>query len=626
MSVKDALAVVLTASGVPVNWQPYFVYALILTAIVLFFSGRVRLDLTAVFVILALALSGVVSPAEAIAGFGDPLVMMIAGLFVIGEGLHRTGVASWVGQRIAAMGRGSEWHLILLLMPTVAILSAFMSSTGVVAIFIPVVLSMAREAGLSPRRLLLPLAFASLIGGMLTLIGTPPNIAVSRALVDAGLEGFGFFDFAPIGGVILVVGTLYMLTLGRRLLPSGVDEQAGASRRSLRDMAKSFDIEEGLHRLQIRDKSPLCNMTVGEIGLRRNFGITVVAVERHGGLLTALRPVLIETRLHAGDVLFVAAPQQTIEQHQTALALIDLGFPSGLRRRLQGQFGMAEALVVPGSPLIGKTIREGNFRQRQGLTVLSVRRAEQPMALDFDQTRLQAGDMLLLAGPWDALEGFDGPRRDMVLLELPREIIERTWHGNQAPWAVLVTLGMLILMTFQLTSNLVAVMLAAFAMVVSRCVKMEEAYRSMNWQSLVLIAGMLPLARALDVTGGSGMIVTSLADIFHDLGPRAVLTGLFVLTSLFSQFISNTATTVLIAPIALSLAVDMGLAPAPLLMTVAIAASTAFATPVASPVNTLILGPGNYRFGDFLRIGVPLQLLALIITVILVPLIFQMRP
>jgi di/tricarboxylate transporter len=605
------------------TWQPYFVYALILSAIMLFFSGRVRLDLTAALVILMLALSGVVTPAEAVAGFGNPLVIMIAGLFVIGEGLHRTGVAAWVGQRIATQGRGSEWRLIMLLMPTVAILSAFMSSTGVVAIFIPVVMSMAREAGVSASRLLLPLAFASLIGGMLTLIGTPPNLAVSRALVDAGREGFGFFDFAPVGGVILIVGVIYMLTLGRRLLPNVADKPSNATHPTLHDMAKSYGVEEGLHRLQIRRPSPLCNKTTGEIGLRRNYGITVVAIERHGGLLTALMPVLIETRLQELDELFVVASQTTIDRHCAELGLVDMGFPSGLRRRLEGQFGMAEALLVPGSPLVGKTVREGNFRQRQGLTVLSVRRAERPMALDFQQTQLEAGDMLLLAGPWEALEKYNAPRRDMVLLELPQEIAERTWHGNQAPWAVLITFGMLILMTFQLTSNLVAVMLAAFAMVVSRCVNMEEAYHSMNWQSLVLIAGMLPLARALEVTGGSELIVSSLADIFQDLGPRAMLAGLFLLTSLFSQFISNTATTVLIAPIALSLALSMGLAAAPFLMTVAIAASTAFATPVASPVNTLILGPGNYRFSDFLRVGLPLQILALITTVIMVPLVFQ---
>lgn len=209
-----------------------------------------------------------------------------------------------------------------------------------------------------------------------------------------------------------------------------------------------------------------------------------------------------------------------------------------------------------------------------------------------------------------------------MLLELPEEVETRTWHGNQAPWAVLISTLMLLLMVLQLTSNLVAVMLAAFAMIVTRCVHMEEAYRSMNWQSLVLIAGMLPLARALEATGGSALIVSGLTGAFTDLGPRAMLAGLFLLTSLLSQFISNTATTVLIAPIALSLAVDLNFAPAPFLMTVAIAASTAFATPVASPVNTLILAPGQYRFSDFLRLGVPLQLIALALTVILVPIVF----
>jgi di/tricarboxylate transporter len=274
--------------------------------------------------------------------------------------------------------------------------------------------------------------------------------------------------------------------------------------------------------------------------------------------------------------------------------------------------------------LIGKTVHQSNVRQRQRLNVLSVRRSDGPLALDFQHTELQTGDVLLVAGAWSDLEQLSGPRRDLVLLELPEEIAERTWHGNQAPWAVLITVAMLVLMVSQLTSNLVAVMLAAFAMVATRCVEMEEAYSSMNWQSLVLIAGMLPLADALEVTGGAGLIVTALTSAFRDLGPHAILAGLFLLTSLFSQFISNTATTVLIAPIALSLAVDLHYTPAPFLMTVAIAASTAFATPVASPVNTLILAPGQYRFSDFLKVGVPLQLIALVVTVILVPLVFPL--
>jgi di/tricarboxylate transporter len=607
-----------------VSWQILFVYALIAGAIALFYTGRLRLDVTAGLVILALALSGILSPAEAIAGFGSPLVLMIAGLFVVSEGLHRTGVAAWAGTHMARLGRGNETHLIVLLMPVVALLSAFMSSTGVVALFIPVAMSLAREAGVSPSRLLLPLAFASLIGGMLTLVGTPPNLAASQALVGAGLQGFGFFDFTPIGAVILLAGIAYMLTLGRRLLPEPTEAQTEGRQRRLDEMAERYGIENRLHRLRVQPGSLLIDRTAGEVGLRRHYGITVVAVERRGGLLGTLMPALAETRLNANDILIVAARTEALDQHGDALQLADVGFPEDLQRRFRSEFGLAEVLVVPDSPLVDRTIREANFRRRQRFNVLSLRRGDQPMPMDFSTTRLQTGDLLLVIGAWDDLVALGGPRQDVVLLELPEEVAERTWHANQAPWAVLIVLGMLLLMSFQLVPNLVAVMLAAAGMVLTRCVQMEEAYSAMNWQTLVLIAGMLPLAQALEVTGGSQLLVGGLSAALHDLGPRSMLAALFIMTSVFSQFISNTATTVLIAPIALGLALDLGLSPAPFLMTIAIAASTAFATPVASPVNTLILGPGNYRFGDFVRLGVPLQIIALIITVVLVPIVFPL--
>lgn len=607
------------------SWQIPFVYGVVLVAIVLFFTGRVRLDLTAALVIIALAISGILTPAEAVSGFGNPLVMLIAGLFVVSEGIHRTGVAAWIGTKIAGLASASEARLILLLMPVVALLSAFMSSTGVVALFIPVVLSMAREARLSAARLLMPVSIASLMGGMLTLIGTPPNLAASRALIDAGMPGFAFFDFTLIGGSIMVVGLICVLTLGRRLLPQAGDQHAETPRRRFHDMASHYGIENHLHRLQVQPDSLLVGKTVGEVGLRRHFGQTVIAVERQGILLSTLKPVLIETQLSEGDTLVVSAEPAVVKEHLTHLGLVDRGFPYGIQRRFRESFGVAEALVVPGSPLVGRTVRESDLRHRLRINVLSVRRSHECLALDFARTKLQVGDKLLVAGAWSDLERLIAPRHDMVLMELPEEAASRTWHGNEAPWAVLITLGMLVLMVTQWTSNLVAVMLAAFAMVVSRCVAMEEAYRSMNWQSLVLIAGMLPLAKALETTGGAALIVNGLVVLFQSMPPYAILAGLFLLTSLFSQFISNTATTVLIAPIALGLALDLNFAPAPFLMTVAIAASTAFATPVASPVNTLILGPGQYRFGDFLKVGVPLQLIALVITVVLVPLIFPLH-
>jgi di/tricarboxylate transporter len=360
--------------------------------------------------------------------------------------------------------------------------------------------------------------------------------------------------------------------------------------------------------------------------MRRRHGITVIALERQGRLLSSLQPVLIETRLRANDILVVVADPATLDAQADALDLEDLGFPHGLQRRFRESFGAAEALVVPRSPLIGKTLEQANFRERQHLNVLSVRRGDGPLAVDFERTEIQSGDVMLVAGAWSDLERLSGPRRDMVLLELPAEAADRTWHANQAPWAVLITVAMLVLMVTQATSNLVAVMLAAFAMVATRCVEMEEAYHSMNWQSLVLIAGMLPLADALEKTGGAGHIIAGLTVLFRDLGPHAILAGLFILTSVLSQFISNTATTVLIAPIALGLALDLGYAPPAFMMTVAIAASTAFATPVASPVNVLVLAPGRYRFMDFVRLGVPLQLLALLATVVLVPLVFPVQP
>ncbi len=606
------------------TWQPLFVYALVLGAVVLFFSGRVRLDMTAAMVIVALAVSGVLTPAEAVSGFGNPLVLLIAGLFIVSEGLSRTGVASWVGQRIVAIGGNDETRLLLLLMPVVAVLSAIMSSTGVVALFVPVVLTLAREAGLVPARLLMPLAIAALIGGMLTLIGTPPNLIVDRALVDADLRGFGFFDFTLIGGVILAVAMFYMLTIGRRLLPGGGGAAPQSGRRRLHELAESFGIGDGLHRLQIREDSPLVGRTVGEEGLRRRHGLTVIALQRQGRLLSALLPVLKDSRLQTNDILIVAARDVIVSEKADALGLTDQGFPHGLQRRFRESFGAAEALVVPDSWLIGKTLQAANFRGRHNLNVLSIRRNDGPVALDFRQSRIESGDVLLVAGGWSDIERLAGPRNDLVLLELPVEAGERTHHANQAPWAVLITLAMLGLMVTQLTPNLVAVMLAALAMVATRCVGMEEAYRSMNWPSLVLIAGMLPLADALDKTGGAAQIVGVLTGLFQGLGPYAILAGLFLLTSLFSQFISNTATTVLVAPIALSLALDLGYAPEPFLMTVAIAASTAFATPVASPVNILVLAPGQYRFGDFVKVGVPLQLIALAVTVLLVPRLFPL--
>ena len=603
-----------------------YVFAVLGITILLFMSNRLRVDIVAGLVIAALAAPGILTPAEAVSGFGNPLVLLIAGLFIISEGLSRTGVAARIGLRIAGFTGSSETRLILLLMPTVALLSAFMSSTGVVALFIPVALSLAREAGLSPSRLLMPVAIASLAGGMLTLIGTPPNLIVHRALVESGHPGFGFFDFGLVGGVILLLTIIYLATLGRRWLPDPGATAPAEGHKRLHEMAREYGIENDLYRLHIPADSPLVGKTVSEAALRRQHGVTVIALQRQNTLLSSLQPVLKETRLRGGDELIAVVEAGRLEPACDELGLRDSGFPHGLQRRFREKFGAAEVLLPPHSPLLGKNLLELNLRQRQRINVLALRRGDARLALDYRETTLMAGDVLLITGAWADIEKLAGPRRDMLLLQLPDEFSEQSSRADKAPFAIVITLLMLSAMVFELTSNLVAVMLGALAMTLTRCIDIEETYRSMNWQSLVVIAGMLPLAEALDKTGGSTYLVGLLGQHMHQLGPYGLLVGLFLLTSLLSQFISNTATTVLVAPVAVTLALDLGFSPEPFVMGVALAASTAFATPVASPVNTMILAPGRYRFTDFMRLGIPLVFVALIVCMLFIPLFFPFQP
>lgn len=599
-----------------------FVYGLLFVTIALFVSDKIRLDVTAVLVMVALTLSGILPVKDVVSGFGSTLIMLIAGLFVIGEGLFRTGVAAQIGHVIARFAGNSEIRLLAIIMPAVAGLSAFMSSTGAVAIFIPIVVSLSREAGISQSRVLMPIAFAGLIGGMLTLIGTPPNIAVSTQLERSGFAPFNFFDFTPIGFAVLVIAMAYILLIGRRVLPERGTKTSTGTHPTFHDMACAYGFEEQIHRVRILPDSPLIGKTVFEAELRKKYCLTVVAIERGARLMGSLRPVLAETQFQAGDLLVLASESDNFTAACQTLKLEDKGFPYGLQKRFQQQFGIAETLVVPRSPLIGKTVAQANFRRRQQLNVMSIRRGDQTMAFDFASTELEGGDVLLVSGTWQSIENLAGPRNDIMLMETPREISEVFPNHTKAPMALIITLVMLGLMIFNVLPSVTAVLCGALAMVLSGCVKMEEAYSSMNWQSLVLIAGMLPLSKALQVTGGANLIVDGLITVFGDMGPMALMAGLFVLTSLFSQFISNTATTVLVAPIAISAAQLMQLAPQPFLMTVAIAASTAFATPVASPVNTLALGPGQYKFFDFAKVGVPLQVLAMVVTLVLVPIFF----
>lgn len=610
------------------------VFVILGATIALFVSDRLRLDLVALLALLALLLLGMVTPKEGLAGFSSPLVLMIAGLFVVGGGLAQTGVAEWLGLRLGAIAGVNETRVVVVIMAATALLSAFMSSTGTVAVLLPVVVSMADRARLSPARLLIPLAFASLLGGMLTLIGTPPNLVVSNQLREAGLEPFHFFSFTPPGLVVLVVGIAFMALVGRKLLPGSAAPPAGSDSMRpsvvLRDIAREYNLDAHLHWLKVPATCELVGQSLAQANIRARFGVTVLGIRR--AVVPADEPddtphLVPTVRFRPGDVLMLQGEADNAVRMADALGLERL--PGHGELVLPQDESLAEVVVPRRSRLVGRSLREIGFRDRYRATILAIRRAGQTGVQhgDLPATRdlpLQHGDTLLLKGRSKYLSLLRDLRRDLVLVTEPRVVTEAPRLGRRALTALAITAGMLVLMTLGIVPNVVAVLLAAVAMVLSGCLSAPDAYRGINWESVVLIAAILPMATALEKTGGMQLVVNALVKSLGGTGPYLVLAALFVLTSAFSQVISNTATTVLVAPIAFQVARDLGFAPHAFLMTVAIAASTAFATPIASPVNTLVLNPGGYRFGDFFKVGVALQLLLLVVTLAIVPLFFPL--
>lgn len=625
--------------------QIALVYGVLIGAIVLWASDRLRMDLVALLALLVLALAGILAPAEALAGFSDPVVLMIAGLFVVGEGLFQTGVAQAIGRLPSRLAGDSEVRLLAVIMAMVASLSAFMSSTGTVAVMLPVVVGLAWERGIPPSRLLIPLSVASLLGGMLTLIGTAPNIVVSNHLAAMGREPFHFFTFTPVGAVMVVLGIGFMVLVGRRLLPErrppGGDP--GPPSTSVTALTEAYGLAGTLFRALVPRQSPIVDRSIEELQVRRRYGVNVVGilgagaaggiagVAREAGRRRApiprlrpshpeLRPTPPSTRFRAGDVVYLQGLPRSVAgfvgAHQLELLPDEGGeeVPEGL--------GLVEVLLTPGSRLIGSTIEESGIREKYRVTVLSIRRMGEPIVEKIGTTTLRFGDTLLVKGGWDRIQLLQRERSEFVVTGVPRELDRAVRPYERAPVAVSILTAMMILMAFNIVAPVLAVLAAAAAMVASGCVGGDEAYRSINWQSVVLIAAILPVATALETTGGMALIVAGLDGVLGQAGPVVVLAVLFALTSAMSQVISNTATAVLLAPIAFQLAVNLGAQPEPFLMTIAVAASTAFATPIASPVNTLVLGPGGYRFGDFFRVGVALQVILLVATLIVVPLLF----
>jgi len=616
----------------PVDPDALTVFLILAVTIALFVSDRIRLDLVAVMSAAALVLTGVLTPNQAVAGFGDPLVIMIASLFVVSGGMFRTGVAQRLGMWLGRVAGDGEGRLILLIMSITALLSGIMSSTGTVAVMLPVVVTLAWRARISPSKLLIPLSFASLLGGMLTLIGTPPNVVVAELLRAQGREPFGFFAFTPVAVAILVVGIGFMVLVGRHWLPSRApaDPEARQEHVSLGELVDRYGLPARLFQLHLPAGHELEGASLGTLHWSDRHQVQVLAVDaepdgpraRQRARSRASKPVDAGTVIEHGDRLLVQGHPDHVYELGRELGLHVEALDHFDDDVMPRDLGVIEVLPTPRSRWLDHTLAELHFRERYRVQVVAVQRGGATVTEGLGRLRLRFGDTLLVQGPRAAIEGLRREQADAVVLAEPEDTAVSRDAARKAPIAIAIMLAMLVAMTLGWLPTVVAAGLAAIAMIVTGCLSMEQAYRSMSWESIVLIAGILPMATALEVTGGMQLVVDALVAGVGPYGPLAMLVGLFVLTSLASQVISNTATAVLVAPIAFQSALTLGVSPYPLLLTVALAASTAFATPVASPVNTLVLGVGQYRFGDFLRVGVAMQLLVLVVTVVVVPRLF----
>ncbi len=607
------------------NGELIWILSLLAIAVVLFATGKVRMDAIALMVIVAFVLSGTLTLNEAFSGFSDPNVILIAALFIIGDGLVRTGVATKMGAWLVSVAGNSETKMLIYLMLTVAGLGAFMSSTGVVAIFIPVVLSVSARMNTSPSRLMMPLSFAGLISGMMTLVATPPNLVVNSELLREGLHGFSFFSVTPIGLVVLILGIVYMLAVRFMLkTDNGDSARDGRKRSTFRDLIREYHLTGRARRLAIRPGSPMIGQRLDDLKLRERYCANVIGVERWRRFRRVIVNVNGVSEFRARDVLLIDMSASDVDLRQFC------GEQMLEPMVLRGEYfadqaldvGMAEVALIPDSEMIGKTVREIAFRTRFGLNIVGMKRDGKAMDGSVVDEPLQLGDILLVVGNWRQIALLAKRGRDFVVLNMPVEVDDASPAHSQAPHAIFCLVLMVALMLTDEIPNPIAAIIACLLMGKFRCINAESAYKAIHWPSIILIVGMMPFALALQKTGGVDLVVKGLMDVAGGEGPYLMLGCLFVMCAAIGLFISNTATAVLMAPIALAAAKSMGVSPYPFAMVVAMAASAAFMTPVSSPVNTLVLGPGKYSFSDFVKIGVPFTILVMVVCVLLIPVLF----
>ena len=612
---------------------------ILLVSAILFVSGKVRSDLVAICALLALLLANIITPAEGLAGFSNTTVIMMVGLFIVGGGIFQTGLAKMIGSKVMVLAGNSPLRLFLLVMIVTAAIGMFVSNTGTVALMLPIVVSMAAASGTSSRRLLMPLAFASSMGGMMTLIGTPPNLIVSDTLASNGYEPLSFFSFLPVGLITLGVGILVLLPLTRMfLIPKDKAKNKKKTGKSLKDLVNEYGITDNLFRVQIKnEESKAIGQTLADLNIYREYGINVLELRRSAGQNRFVRTVNQKLAspdliLKEGDVLYLSGEAEHIQKFvdDYSLRLLDhhtdeIDGSSSNPSLDFFDIGIAEILIMQSTSMTNHTVAEVGFRSKFGVNILGIRRHQEYILQDLATQKIHEGDVLLVQGAWSDIARLKNESQNWVVLGEPLQEAAKVTLDYKAPVAALIMIAMIVAMVVESipVAPVTAVLVAAVLMVVTGCVRsMEAAYKTINWQTIVLFAAMMPMSTALEKTGVSELLTTSLVEGLGVTAPLLLLGIVYAATSVMTIFISNTVTAMLMAPIALQCAEGIGVSPVPFMFAVTVAASMCFASPFSTPPNALVMSAGQYSFKDYLKVGLPLQVIMGIVMVLVLPLLF----
>ncbi|PZD96647.1 SLC13 family permease [Paenibacillus sambharensis] len=608
---------------------------LLALASALFISGKVRSDMVAIGVLIVLLVTGILTPPEALSGFSSTVVIMMIGLFVVGGGIFQTGLARMTSNKLLQLAGTNETSLLIMVMLVTVVLGAFVSNTGTVAVLMPIVISLAMKAGTHPGRLLMPVAFASSLGGTLTLIGTPPNLIIQDTLTGSGFEKLSFFSFAPVGLVCIGTGIAALLWL-RRFLPQNEEgSKQETDSLSSHELVRRYQMIHNLFRVQVNADSPLVVKKLSELEIPARFEVNVIEIRRKLSLKNQFLKTVDQevagpgTVVQEGDILYVYGPYTEVRRFAEAcnLTMLDRQVEerppqdSTEASYVTDAVGVAELMLTPYSRINNLPVSRSRFREKYRVNIVGIKRKEQYLLHNLKDITMRDDDIILIQGKWKDIELLASDQEDVVVIGQPMEESRKVTMDRKAPIAAGVMLLMIILLVTELVPAVAAVMISACLMVLLGCVRnMEEAYKTVNWGSVVLIGGMIPMSIAIEKTGAAGLLSEGLVGSLGSYGPMALLAGTYFATSAMTLFLSNTTCAVLLAPIALSTAVRMELSPYPFLFAVAIGAGMCFAVPFSTPPNAMVMAAGRYKFMHYLKVGLPLQLIIGIVMVMAIPL------